>query len=82
MVSYKSILFAPKEANMYKNLADPNLEYGPKLYVQNVMILENAKELVPVWLRFISGVIETNDLPLNISREMLQTNSSLDKIKK
>jgi molecular chaperone HtpG len=54
MVSYKSILFAPKEANLYKNLADPNLDYGPKLYVQNVMILENAKELVPVWLRFIS----------------------------
>jgi molecular chaperone HtpG len=50
--------------------------------VQNVMILENAKELVPVWLRFISWVVETNDLPLNISREMLQSNSSLDKIKK
>jgi molecular chaperone HtpG len=46
------------------------------------MILENAKELIPVWLRFISGVVETNDLPLNISREMLQSNSSLDKIKK
>ncbi len=82
MVSYKSILFAPKEVNMYKNLSDPHLEYGPKLYVQNVLILENAKELLPIWLRFVSGVIETNDLPLNISREMLQDNSTLDKIKK
>lgn len=82
MVSYKSILYSPKDVNMYKNLADPNLEYGPRLYVQNVMILENAKELMPIWLRFISWVVETNDLPLNISREMLQENPSLDKIKK
>jgi len=82
MASYKSILFSPKELNMYQNLSDPNLEYGPKLYVQNVLILENAKELLPVWLRFISWVVETNDLPLNISREMLQDNSTLDKIKK
>lgn len=82
MVSYKSILFSPKENNLYKNLSDPNLEYGPKLYVQNVLILENAKELIPVWLRFISWVVETSDLPLNISREMLQDNTVLDKIKK
>jgi molecular chaperone HtpG len=81
MVSYKSILFAPKEVNMYQNLSDPNIEYGPKLYVQNVLILENAKELLPVWLRFVSWVVETSDLPLNISREMLQDNVSLDKIK-
>ena len=82
MASYKSILFAPKEVNMYQNLSDPNVEYGPKLYVQNVLILEHAKELMPVWLRFISWVIETSDLPLNISREMLQDNITLDKIKK
>lgn len=81
MVSYKSILFSPKELNMYQNLSDPNIDYGPKLYVQNVLILENAKELMPVWLRFISWVVETSDLPLNISREMLQSNTSLDKIK-
>jgi len=54
MVSYKSILFAPSDLNMYKNLSDPNQEFGPRLYVQNVLILENAKELIPVWLRFIS----------------------------
>ena len=82
MASYKSILFAPREVNMYQNLSDPNVEYGPKLYVQNVLILEHAKELMPVWLRFISWVIETSDLPLNISREMLQDNITLDKIKK
>ena len=82
LVSYKSILFSPKEINLYQNLADPNIEYWPKLYVQNVLILEHAKELLPVWLRFISWVVETSDLPLNISREMLQSNTALDKIKK
>ncbi len=82
VVSYKSILFSPQAVNMYQNIGDPNLEYGPKLYIQNVLILEHAKEILPVWLRFISGVIETNDLPLNISREMLQSNATTEKIKK
>ncbi len=82
LVSYKSILFSPKEINMYQDLTNPNLDYGPKLYVQNVLILEHAKELLPVWLRFVSWVVETSDLPLNISREMLQSNTALDKIKK
>lgn len=82
LVSYKSILFSPKDQNMYQNLADPNLEFWPKLYVQNVLILEHSKELLPIYLRFISWVIETNDLPLNISREMLQSNTTLEKIKK
>ncbi len=82
MVSYKSLLYIPKEQNMFANMSDPNKEYGPKLYVQNVLILENAKELLPVWLRFVSWVVETSDLPLNISREMLQSNAVLEKIKK
>lgn len=66
---------------MFQDLSDPNKEYGPKLYVQNVLILDNAKDLLPVWMRFVSGVVETSDLPLNISREMLQSNAVLDKIK-
>ena len=82
MVSYKTLLYIPLEKNMFKDLRDPNQEYGPKLYVQNVLILDNAKELLPVWLRFVSWVVETSDLPLNISREMLQSNTTLDKIKK
>lgn len=82
VVSYKSILFSPKDLNMYQNLSDPNLDFWPKLYVQNVLILEHAKDLLPIWLRFISWVVETSDLPLNISREMLQSNNTLDKIKK
>ncbi len=82
MISYKSILFIPNEKNMFASNDDPNKEYWPKLYVKNVLILENAKDLLPVWLRFISGVVETSDLPLNISREMLQANTNLEKIKK
>lgn len=81
-VSYNSLLFIPQETNAFADMRDPNKDYGPKLYVQNVLILEHAKELLPVWLRFVSGVVETTDLPLNISREMLQSNAVLDKIKK
>ncbi len=81
VVSYSSLLFVPSQKNMFQDLSDPNKEYGPKLYVQNVLILENAKDLLPVWMRFVSGVVETSDLPLNISREMLQSNAVLDKIK-
>lgn len=82
IVSYDALVFIPEQTNMFSDMRDPNKDYGPKLYVQNVMILEHAKELLPVWLRFVSGVVETNDLPLNISREMLQSNSVLEKIKK
>lgn len=81
-VSYKSLLYIPQETNMFSDMRDPNKDYGPKLYVQNVLILEHAKELIPVWLRFVSGVVETTDLPLNISREMLQSNATLETIKK
>jgi molecular chaperone HtpG len=81
-VSYNSLLFIPEQTNQFSDMRDPNKDYGPKLYVQNVLILEHAKELLPVWLRFVSGVVETTDLPLNISREMLQSNGTLETIKK
>ena len=80
-VSYNALLFLPESVNMFADMRDPNRDYGPKLYVQNVLILEHAKELLPVWLRCVSGVVETSDLPLNISREMLQSNTTLEKIK-
>ncbi len=82
IVSYKSLIYIPKQKNMFADLSDPNKDYWPKLYVQNVLILENAKALLPVWLRFVSGVVETNDIPLNVSRELLQSNTVLEKIKK
>lgn len=82
VVSYKSLLYIPKEKNMFVNMDDPNREFGPKLYVKNVLILDNCKDLLPIWLRFVSGVVETSDIPLNVSRELLQSNSTLEKIKK
>lgn len=82
IVNYKSILFIPNEKNMFISNDDPSKDYWPKLFVQNVMILEKAKNLLPVWLRFISWIVQTSDLPLNISREMLQSNQNLEKIKK
>lgn len=82
VVSYKSLLYIPKEKNMFVNMDDPNREFGPKLYVKNVLILDNCKDLLPVWLRFVSGVVETSDIPLNVSRELLQSKSTLEKIKK
>lgn len=60
----------------------PDEDYGPKLYSNKVLILENSKELLPVWLRFIRGVVETSDLSLNVSREMLQGDATLGKIQK
>ena len=82
MVSYKSLLYIPKEKNMFVNMDDPNREFGPKLYVKNVLILENCKDLFPVWMRFLHWVVETSDIPLNVSRELLQSNATLEKIKK
>ena len=82
VVSYKSLLYIPKDKNMFVNMDDPNREFGPKLYVKNVLILDNCKDLLPVWMRFVSGVVETSDIPLNVSRELLQSNSVLEKIKK
>ena len=82
VVSYKSLLYIPKDKNMFVNMEDPNREFGPKLYVKNVLILDNCKDLLPVWMRFVSGVVETSDIPLNVSRELLQSNTVLEKIKK
>lgn len=82
IVSYKSLIYIPKEKNMFVNMDDPNKEFGPKLYVKNVLILENCKDLFPVWMRFLHGVVETSDIPLNVSRELLQSHTTLEKIKK
>jgi len=72
MVNFKALLYIPKNPPIFGHI-DAEQDYGPSLYVQNVMIMERSKELLPVWLRFVRGVVETPDLPLNVSRELIQS---------
>jgi molecular chaperone HtpG len=57
-------------------------EYGLRLYVQRVLIMEHCKELLPPYLRFVTGVVDSADLPLNISRELIQHNPLLERIRR
>jgi len=77
-LSFKSVLFLPK-TNLEK-LGMGKLEHGPDLYAQKVLIQHNCKELVPDYLRFVRGVVDSEDIALNVSRETIQDNIILRKI--
>ncbi|QMU62567.1 MAG: molecular chaperone HtpG [Gammaproteobacteria bacterium] len=76
---YTSLLYVPSQAPF--DLFEPNTKHGVKLYVQRVFIMDDADKLMPRYLRFVRGVIDSNDLPLNISREILQNNKVIDNIR-
>ena len=76
---YTSLLYIPSQAPF--DMFEPNPKHGVKLYVQRVFIMDDAEKLLPRYLRFIRGVIDSNDLPLNISREILQSNKIIDNIR-
>lgn len=77
---YTSLLYVPKRAPF--DMYDPQRgQHGIKLYVQRVFIMDDAEQLMPRYLRFVRGIIDSNDLPLNVSREILQSNRVLDKIR-
>jgi molecular chaperone HtpG len=78
-LEYTTLLFIPKHAPF--DLWDREARQGIKLYAQRVFILEDARELMPRYLRFIRGVIDTNALPLNVSREILQSHKAIDTIR-
>ncbi|MBF0095904.1 MAG: molecular chaperone HtpG [Magnetococcales bacterium] len=77
---YTLLLYVPKRAPF--DLWDRERKHGVKLYVRRVFIMEGAEELMPRYLRFVRGLIDTSDLPLNVSREILQKNQVVDAIRK
>jgi molecular chaperone HtpG len=81
-VSFKALLFIPAEAPMDILYQQGALEkHGPQLYVKKVLIQHDCRDLLPEYLRFVSGVVDTEDLPLNVSREMVQSSPVLAKIR-
>ncbi len=78
-LDYTTLFFIPKNAPFDLYRAD--YKPGVKLYVKRVFITDDEKELMPTYLRFIRGIIDSEDLPLNVSREILQQNKVLEKIK-
>lgn len=78
-LEYTSLLYIPSRAPF--DLYNREQQHGVKLYVKRVFILDRADELLPNYLRFVRGLVDTADLPLNISREILQSNRVVDKIR-
>ena len=76
---YTSLLFIPKRAPF--DMWDRERQHGIKLYVRRVFIMDETEKLMPNYLRFVKGIIDSNDLPLNVSREILQNSKVLDNIR-
>ncbi len=77
---YTLLLYLPKKAPF--DLWQAEAKHGVKLYVRRVFIMEANEELLPRYLRFVRGVMDSNDLPLNVSREILQKSPAMDAMKK
>lgn len=78
-LQYTSLLYVPSKAPF--DLFEPQQKQGIKLYVQRVFIMDDTENLMPRYLRFVRGVIDSSDLPLNVSREILQSNKTIDSMK-
>ncbi|MGE5469125.1 MAG: molecular chaperone HtpG [Ignavibacteria bacterium] len=77
---YTQLLYVPAHAPF--DLWDRNARHGIKLYVRRVFIMDDAEQLMPMYLRFIRGVVDSADLPLNVSREILQESRDIEAIRK
>lgn len=80
MNEFRVLLFIPQTLPMEFQFGE--VKVGPRLYVQRVLIMDNCEQLLPPYLRFVKGVVDCADLPLNISREILQQNPVLERIRK
>ena len=78
-LEYTSLLYVPSKAPF--DLWNREASRGLKLYVQRTFIMDDAEQFLPLYLRFVKGVLDSNDLPLNVSREILQQNASVDSMK-
>jgi len=76
---YTALLYLPKRAPW--DMWERDQQHGVKLYVKRVFIMDEADKLLPHWLRFVKGVVDSDDLPLNVSREILQHNRKIDTIR-
>ncbi len=77
---FRALLFIPAKKSFGFDFEEP--KGGLKLYAQRVLIMERCEDLLPAYLRFVKGVVDSPDLPLNVSRELLQQNPHLDTIRK
>jgi len=77
---YTQLLYIPQRAPF--DLWDRNARHGIKLYVRRVFIMDDAEQLMPLYLRFVRGVVDSSDLPLNVSREILQESKDIEAIRK
>jgi molecular chaperone HtpG len=80
ILEYNALMFIPSQAPF--DLFTPENKSGMQLYVRNVFIMDNCEELLPVYLRFVKGVVDSADISLNVSREILQQDRIVSKIKK
>ena len=78
-LEYTSLLYIPKRAPF--DLWNRDVARGLKLYVQRTVIMDDAEQFLPLYLRFVTGVVDSNDLPLNVSRELLQQDASVDSMR-
>ena len=76
---YTQLLYVPQRAPF--DLFDRNARHGVKLYVRRVFIMDDAEQLMPLYLRFVRGVVDSNSLPLNVSREILQESKDIESIR-
>ena len=76
---YTQLLYIPSHAPF--DLWDQKARHGVKLYVRRVFIMDDAEQLLPSYLRFVRGIVDTNDLPLNVSREILQESKDIEAIR-